>query len=185
MLQGITDYLQLLCWHTVFGSALRASFTAFQLRKTGSFDRMLCMKLTISGWGPVSPEQVQSPHFASIYVSVLLVSPVPVNISSVPKDTVSFTGMFTVLIWCLFALRGYSPWTQSSRWWNQWDSSTDFIELLRFFPLQFCVIKIEIIISSYCSQDRNGLPKQSPGIFNCSVLFQRIKINLAYVQIDK
>lgn len=39
MLQGITDYLQLLCWHTVFGSALRASFTAFQLRKTGTFDR--------------------------------------------------------------------------------------------------------------------------------------------------
>lgn len=157
----------------------------FSWEKQAPLTECFAWSSQFSGWGPVSPEQVQSPHFASIYVSVLLVSPVPVNISSVPKDTVSFTGMFTVLIWCLFALRGYSPWTQSSRWWNQWDSSTDFIELLRFFPLQFCVIKIEIIISSYCSQDRNGLPKQSPGIFNCSVLFQRIKINLAYVQIDK
>lgn len=80
-------------------------------------------------------------------------------------------------IWCRFAVKGYRFLDsilviKSMRLfhWFQWAPSV--------FPLRFYTIKTEIIISSYCSQDRNDFPKQSPDIFNCSVLLQSALLKL-------
>lgn len=47
-----------------------------------------------------------------------------------------------------------------------------------YVSLLFCTVKTEIIVSRYCSQDRNGLSKQSSDIVNCSILLQGTLLKL-------
>lgn len=53
-----------------------------------------------------------------------------------------------------------------------------------YVSLLFCTVKTEIIVSRYCSQDRNGLSKQSSDIVNCSILLQGtlLKLGLCFEQ---
>lgn len=165
----MTKYLQLLCWSSVSGSVLWVWFTVFQQGSTGTFDMSALHKADDS----VAEEQ--SPRFVCFCASLDLAYPLPVYIASPPKDPVCFPGMFTALsdVFLLWEVTDF--WSPSSLL-NQWSSSTGFSELLCFFLLLFSTTKTtktEMIISSYCSQDRNGLPKQSSNIFDYSVLLQR------------
>lgn len=47
-----------------------------------------------------------------------------------------------------------------------------------YVSLLFCTVKTEIIVSRYCSRDRNGLSKQSSDIVNCSILLQGTLLKL-------